>query len=79
MTLEPPINGVVLFSCGSSFGSEAVVTCKKGFRIVGSRQRFCKEDGQWSGNMTKCESKLMRIASSFLFCISKREIDLQAE
>ncbi|PFX23090.1 Low-density lipoprotein receptor-related protein 6 [Stylophora pistillata] len=56
VTLEPPINGVVLFSCGSSFGSEAVVTCKKGFRIVGYRQRFCKEDGQWSGNMTKCEN-----------------------
>lgn len=58
LILPPPINGKVAFSCGYSFGSRATLACNKGFRIVGSRHRFCK-DGLWSGNMTTCKSKLL--------------------
>lgn len=54
LILPPPINGKVAFSCGYSFGSRATLACNKGFRIVGSRHRFCK-DGLWSGNMTTCK------------------------
>lgn len=78
MTLQPPINGKVAFSCGYSFGSEATLTCNKGFRIVGSRQRSCREGGLWSGDMTICKSKLLRIEFSFRFLISKREIETPA-
>lgn len=52
--LQPPSHGNLSLSCGFSFGSQVNFTCNRGFKLIGSRERFCKKDGSWSGNTTKC-------------------------
>nr|XP_037289007.1 sushi, von Willebrand factor type A, EGF and pentraxin domain-containing protein 1-like [Rhipicephalus microplus] len=50
-----PANGNVQ---GSVFRYSAKVTyvCRSGYRILGSSERHCQEDGQWSGEEPQCES-----------------------
>ena len=60
--LEPPTDGTVTsLSCGSSYGSQAFLSCNEGYRLAGSRVRSCEEDGTWSGNLTTCNSKNEKI------------------
>lgn len=44
---------------GSSFGIDDKVTyrCDEGLHLVGSKQRVCKESGQWTGTEPKCYCK----------------------
>ncbi|XP_029557338.1 complement factor B [Salmo trutta] len=44
---------------GSSFGIDDKVTyhCDEGLHLVGSKQRICKENGQWTGTEPKCYYK----------------------
>lgn len=56
--LQPPTDGTVTsLSCGSSYGSRALLSCNEGYRLAGSRVRSCQEDRKWSGNVTTCNSK----------------------
>ncbi|KAL9960419.1 hypothetical protein ACROYT_G033874 [Oculina patagonica] len=53
--IQPPIHGVIVsLSCGSSFGSQASLSCNRGYRMVGPRLRTCKADRTWSGNSSSC-------------------------
>ncbi|XP_015761127.1 PREDICTED: uncharacterized protein LOC107340287 [Acropora digitifera] len=53
--LQPPMNGAITsLSCGSSFGSQASLSCNEGYRQRGPIVRSCEEDGTWSGNTTTC-------------------------
>ena len=56
--LQRPIHGSIpSLSCGSSFGSQASLSCDTGYQIAGSSLRSCRADGTWSGNVTTCHSK----------------------
>ncbi|CAH3155251.1 unnamed protein product [Pocillopora meandrina] len=56
VTLQPPSHGSLGLSCGFSFGSQANFTCDRGYQLIGSRERFCKEDGSWSGSTSTCNT-----------------------
>ncbi|XP_066030110.1 low-density lipoprotein receptor-related protein 6 isoform X2 [Pocillopora verrucosa] len=62
ITLQPPSHGSLGLSCGFSFGSQANFTCDRGYQLIGSRVRACKEDGSWSGNTSTC-NKIPSISS----------------
>ena len=47
-------NGYVIFSNGSIYLSEAIHTCKYGFRLYGDIVRTCLADQQWSGMSPSC-------------------------
>ncbi|XP_031550168.1 sushi, von Willebrand factor type A, EGF and pentraxin domain-containing protein 1-like, partial [Actinia tenebrosa] len=54
--LEEPDDGEKIEETSTFFGGKVVFDCKKiGFEMKGSKQRFCQEDGQWSGTNTTCE------------------------
>ena len=56
--LQPPVYGTITsLSCGSAYGSQAVIACNEGHRLIGSRVRSCEANGTWSGNITTCKSK----------------------
>ena len=38
-------------------GTEAVYSCKVGFKLVGDRKRLCKYDGTWDGDAPTCKRK----------------------
>ncbi|XP_068706774.1 uncharacterized protein [Montipora foliosa] len=55
LVLTPPLHGTITsLSCGSSFGSQANMSCNRGYQLAGSRVRSCQENGRWSGNTTRC-------------------------
>ena len=37
--------------------SEAVYTCRSGYKLVGSSVRICLSSGRWSGRKPVCNSK----------------------
>ncbi|CAH3199242.1 unnamed protein product, partial [Porites evermanni] len=54
--LQPPVYGAITsLSCGSAYGSQAVIACNEGHRLIGSRVRSCEANGTWSGNITTCK------------------------
>ena len=55
--LEDPMNGMVTVD-GLSVGSTATYECDPGFILIGSEQRFCQEDGIWSGTPSICICKI---------------------
>lgn len=52
--LEAPKDGQVHVT-GASFGAIAQYRCIPGFQLVGSANRTCLENGQWSGTEPLCE------------------------
>lgn len=40
------------------YGSEVEVTCNPGYQLSGSSNRSCQANGQWSGRVPSCQSKL---------------------
>lgn len=38
-----------------TYGSEIVVTCVAGYRVIGSAKRRCQADGAWSGHDPLCQ------------------------
>ena len=55
-TLPAPANGVVRFNPGTTFSSTASFQCKRGFILLGNKQRFCQASSQWSGSQPICQS-----------------------
>ena len=51
--LEAPTNGSKVGS-DDLMGSDMTFSCDSGFRLEGSVQRNCTEEGAWDGVETKC-------------------------
>ena len=57
-SLVPPPRGLILFSDGNRFGSEAAYECSEGYNLEGGDNvRKCGINGHWSGIEPFCESK----------------------
>ncbi|XP_019850127.1 PREDICTED: CUB and sushi domain-containing protein 3-like [Amphimedon queenslandica] len=56
--LPNPRNGRVTLT-GTTAGSLAVYTCRRGFRLVGNVQRSCQNNGQWSGSEPICRRNIV--------------------
>ena len=57
-SLVPPPRGLILFSDGNRFGSEAAYKCSEGYNLEGGDNvRKCGINGHWSGIEPFCESK----------------------
>ena len=54
---ESPENGMISF-VRTVEGSVANYTCDEGYTLDGVTQRVCGEDGQWTGDVPLCQSKL---------------------
>jgi len=39
------------------YGSSCTATCQEGYDLRGDAERTCKEDGEWTGSVVRCESK----------------------
>ncbi|XP_019850306.1 PREDICTED: sushi, von Willebrand factor type A, EGF and pentraxin domain-containing protein 1-like isoform X2 [Amphimedon queenslandica] len=52
--IPSPKNGRVTFYPGTTFQSTATFTCRRGFRLSGSRVRTCQANGSWSGRQPTC-------------------------
>lgn len=39
------------------FGNIVKATCMFGYRLEGSAERTCHEDGKWSGDQASCQGK----------------------
>ena len=56
--LNAPGNGTIIERVAFTYGHRIVFECKSpGYEMKGSKIRTCQSDGQWSGSLTKCESK----------------------
>ena len=56
--VQPLLRGEVQYSNGSThLGSIAMYTCNAGFRMIGTRIRYCTENGKWSDGAPKCEGR----------------------
>lgn len=53
--LEIPFQGMKSGS-GNSYNSIVKFSCKEGYKIVGSAERRCMANGQWSGQAPRCEA-----------------------
>ncbi|XP_077984689.1 sushi, von Willebrand factor type A, EGF and pentraxin domain-containing protein 1-like [Glandiceps talaboti] len=51
--LQPPMNGT-LQSSSQTYLSAATISCDEGFTLVGSHERICTADGNWTGQPTTC-------------------------
>ncbi|XP_059177917.1 protein lev-9-like isoform X2 [Physella acuta] len=52
--VQAPIHGY-LYGSSTTYGSIIKVTCKSGFKVVGSAERSCQSDRTWSGLEATCE------------------------
>ncbi|XP_065290015.1 sushi, von Willebrand factor type A, EGF and pentraxin domain-containing protein 1-like [Dermacentor albipictus] len=50
-----PVNGSVR-GTGFRYSAKVTYVCSRGYRILGSADRRCQEDGRWSGQEPQCES-----------------------
>lgn len=48
------INGQYVGNGNTLFGSTAIITCFKGYRLVGPEAILCQEDGEWSSKDHQC-------------------------
>ena len=55
---ETPTNGIVKFQ-STMTGIIATYECNEGCVLDGVVQRVCEGNGQWSGNVPQCKSKLI--------------------
>ena len=56
--LNAPVDGTIIERVAYTYGHRIVFECKSpGYEMKGSKLRTCQSDGQWSGSLTKCESK----------------------
>ena len=55
--LSDPSNGQVTLT-GTTFGSTATYECDSGSILVGSLERTCQDDGNWSGTDPTCDGEL---------------------
>ena len=44
--------------------SKATYTCNKGYKVTGSRERYCQLDGTWNGTDTKCGTFLYTVSAT---------------
>ena len=51
--LETPSHGTK-YGPNDVVGSQMTFSCNSGYRLEGSEQRHCKEDGQWDGTNATC-------------------------
>ena len=49
-------NGILTCTDENFLGSNCDITCKKGYKIVGSSTTKCLSDRKWSHNAPTCES-----------------------
>ena len=55
---QPFPNGTFTLVNGSTtLNSTVMYECRMGFQLVGSANRICQSNGQWSGQEPMCESK----------------------
>ena len=57
--LPAPANGGVEYDEDTTFGSDAIFSCNRGYDLVGDKVRECLYTGLWSLNQPICKS--MRI------------------
>ena len=56
--LASPRNGRVSVS-GRTVEDNATYSCRVGFKLTGSAERECQQDGKWSGIEPVCSCKLL--------------------
>ncbi|GAB1599781.1 protein lev-9 isoform X5 [Argonauta hians] len=52
--LRPPLNGFITGS-GETYNTVLRFSCPEGYKLVGSGERRCMSDGEWSGQSSRCE------------------------
>ena len=57
-------NGVRIMSA-TTYLSTAKYFCHPGYKLLGSPERVCEAEGQWSGQATSCVSKSSNIIREF--------------
>ena len=57
-SLDPPTNGTLTLSAGTSLNSQATYSCFPGNVLTGDSTRTCSRDG-WSGVDPNCTCKLL--------------------
>ena len=53
-SLDPPMNGRVETPQGTTFGSEALYSCRAGYEVNGATVRECTQSEDWSGSEPTC-------------------------
>ncbi|XP_003387839.1 PREDICTED: sushi, von Willebrand factor type A, EGF and pentraxin domain-containing protein 1-like isoform X2 [Amphimedon queenslandica] len=53
--LTAPANGELELTQGNLAGSIAYYSCNQGFKLVGDKERKCRETGEWSGTEPTCQ------------------------
>jgi hypothetical protein len=48
------MNGTIITSNGTTYGSTATYTCDEGLDIIGDVTRICDASGQWSKTKPDC-------------------------
>ena len=59
-SLTAPNNGMINCSLGDNGANHrktCTVTCKIGYRLMGSNMRICGDDGSWRGTNATCIRK----------------------
>nr|BAR45606.1 complement factor B-1 [Ammothea sp. RS-2014] len=54
---EAPDNGVILSNGPYYVGDVVSYSCYEGYKLVGSKNRTCKDTGTWSGALATCDSE----------------------
>ncbi|XP_036361159.1 CUB and sushi domain-containing protein 1 isoform X10 [Octopus sinensis] len=52
--LGPPLNGFITGS-GETYNTVLRFSCPEGYKLVGSAERRCMSDGEWSGQLSRCQ------------------------
>merc|ERR1712166_89456 len=55
--LNPPSNGAISFTSGTTYESRASMSCNNGYTHVGSSTRTCRSCGSWDGTAATCVVK----------------------
>ena len=52
---------------GNKVNDRCTYTCKSGYRRNGVASRNCQPNGQWSGSLPRCDSKMLLLVAFSTF------------